>query len=43
MIPEGLDVAELLKREQERSAQLETYASDLNRTYQRAAAASAAT
>ena len=33
MIPEGLDVAELLKREQERSAQLETYASDLNRTY----------
>ena len=33
MIPDGLDVAELLKREQERSAQLETYASDLNRTY----------
>jgi diguanylate cyclase (GGDEF)-like protein len=33
MIPEGLDVAELLKREQERSAQLETYATDLNRTY----------
>jgi diguanylate cyclase (GGDEF)-like protein len=33
MMPDGRDVAELLKREQERSAQLETYASDLNRTY----------
>jgi diguanylate cyclase (GGDEF)-like protein len=34
MIPEGRDVAELLEREKERSAQLETYASDLKRTYQ---------
>jgi diguanylate cyclase (GGDEF)-like protein len=33
MIPEGRDIAELLKREQERSAQLAAYASDLNRTY----------
>ena len=28
-----VDPSELLKREQERSAQLETYAADLNRTY----------
>src|ERR1700737_3569017 len=27
------DPSEMLKREQERSAQLETYAADLNRTY----------
>jgi diguanylate cyclase (GGDEF)-like protein len=32
-VPDGLDSAELLKREQERSAQLETYAADLSRTY----------
>jgi diguanylate cyclase (GGDEF)-like protein len=31
--PEGLDPARLLKREQERAAQLETYAADLSRTY----------
>src|SRR5438270_11521211 len=30
---EDLTPAELLKREQERSAQLETYAADLSRTY----------
>lgn len=29
----GLDPSELLKREQERAAQLETYAADLSRTY----------
>ncbi len=32
-VPDGLDPAALLKREQERSAQLETYAADLSRTY----------
>jgi diguanylate cyclase (GGDEF)-like protein len=30
---EGLDAGELLKREQERSAQLQTYAADLSHTY----------
>jgi diguanylate cyclase (GGDEF)-like protein len=30
---ENLDPSEMLRREQERSAQLETYAADLNRTY----------
>jgi hypothetical protein len=29
----GLDPSEMLRREQERSGQLETYAADLNRTY----------
>jgi eukaryotic-like serine/threonine-protein kinase len=33
MSPEDLDPQELLKLEQERSAQLETYAADLSRTY----------
>ena len=33
IVPEGSDAADPLKIEQEPSAQLETYASDLNRTY----------